>query len=64
MWKLTKQYLKDVWAYLLGKTEIDEKIIATAKDVKKRYKLTMKELQDVAKAINNVGDQLEDVGDA
>jgi hypothetical protein len=33
MWKLTKQYLKDMWAYLLGKTEIDEKIIATAKDV-------------------------------
>ena len=64
MWKLTKQYLKDVWAHLLGKTEIDEKIIATARDVKKRYKLTMQELQDVAKAINNVGDQLEDVGDA
>ena len=64
MWKLTKQYLKDMWSYLLGKTEVDEKIIATAKDVKKRYKLTMQELQDVAKAINNVGDQLEDVGDA
>jgi hypothetical protein len=51
MWKLTKQYLKDVWALLWGKTEIDEKIIANIKDIKNRYKLTMQELEDVAKAI-------------
>ena len=28
MWKLTKQYLKDVWALLWSKTEIDEKVIS------------------------------------
>lgn len=64
MWKLTKQYLKDVWALLWSKTEIDEKVIATVKDVKKRYKLTMQELEDVAKAIKEVGNQLGDIDDA
>ena len=64
MWKLTKQYLKDVWALLWSKTEIDEKVIATVKDVKKRYKLTMREMQDVAKAIKEVGDQIDDIGGA
>lgn len=64
MWKLTKQYLKDVWALLWSKTEIDEKVIATVKDVKKRYKLTMQEMQDVAKAIKEVGDQIDDIGGA
>ena len=64
MWKLTKQYLKDVWALLWSKTEIDEKVIATVKDVKKRYKLTMQEMQDIAKAIKEVGDQIDDIGGA
>lgn len=64
MWKLTKQYLKDVWALLWSKTEVDEKVIATVKDVKKRYKLTMQEMQDVAKAIKQVGDQIDDIGGA
>lgn len=64
MWKLTKQYLKDVWALLWSKTEVDEKVIATVKDVKKRYKLTMQEMQDVAKAIKEVGDQIDDIGGA
>ena len=64
MWKLTKQYLKDLWTLLWSKTEIDEKVIATVKDVKKRYKLTMLELEDVAKAIREVGNQLGDVDDA
>ena len=64
MWKLTKEYLKDVWALLWSKTEIDEKVIATVKDVKKRYKLTMQEMQDIAKAIKEVGDQIDDIGGA
>ena len=64
MWKLTKQYLKDVWALLWSKTTLDEKAIATAKDVKKRYKLTTQELADVAKAIKEVGNQIEDIDDA
>ena len=64
MWKLTKQYLKDVWALLWSKTEIDEKVIATVKDVKKRYKLSIQEMQDIAKAIKEVGDQIDDIGGA
>ncbi len=64
MWKLTKQYFKDVWALLWSKTDIDEKVIATVKDVKKRYKLTMQELEDVARAIKEVGNQLGDIDDA
>ena len=61
MWKLTKQYWKDVWALLWSKTSIDEKAIATVKEIKKRYKLTAGELADVAKAIKEVGNQLEDL---
>ena len=64
MWKLTKQYWKDVWALLWSKTSIDEKAIATVKEIKKRYKLTAGELADVAKAIKEVGDQLGDIDDA
>ena len=49
MWKLTKQYLKDVWVLLWSKTEIDEKAVAMIYEVKNRYKLTTKELSDVAR---------------
>jgi len=64
MWKLTKQYLKDVWSLLWSKTSIDEKALATLKEIKKRYKLTAKELNDVAKAIKEVGNQIGDIDDA
>ena len=64
MWKLTKQYLKDVWALLWSKTEIDEKAVAMIYEVKNRYKLTTKELSDVAKAIREVGNQIGDIDDA
>ena len=64
MWKLTKQYWKDMWAYLWSKTTIDEKAVATVKEIKKRYKLTAEELSDVAKAIKEVGNQLGDIDDA
>ena len=64
MWKLTKNYWKDVWALLWSKTSIDEKAIATVKEIKKRYKLTADELADVAKAIKEVGNQLGDIDEA
>ena len=44
MWRLTKQYWKDVWNLLWSKTSIDEKAISTVKEIKKRYKLTAQEL--------------------
>ena len=64
MWKLTKQYLKDVWSLLWSKTEIDEKAIAAIEEIKKRYKLTSDEVADVAKAIKEVGNQIGDIGNA
>lgn len=64
MWKLTKQYWIDVWNLLWSKTTIDEKAIATLKEIKRRYKLTTQELKDVADAIKEVGNQIGDIDDA
>ena len=48
----------------LSKTTVDEKAVATVKEIKKRYKLTTQELADVAKAIKEVGNQIGDIDDA
>ena len=64
MWKLTKQYWRDMWNYLWSKTSIDEKAVATVNEIKKRYNLTAQELQDVASAIKEVGNQIGDIDDA
>ncbi len=64
MWKLTKQYWKDMWNYIWSKTSVDEKAIATIKEIKKRYKLTAQEFKDVADAVKEVGNQLGDIDDA
>ena len=64
MWKLTKQYWKDVWALLWSKTSIDEKALATLEEFRTRYRLTKEELKDVAKAIKEVGNQIGDIDDA
>tara|TARA_A100001515_G_scaffold54307_1_gene42950 strand:+ start:3539 stop:3778 length:240 start_codon:yes stop_codon:yes gene_type:complete len=64
MINLIKKFVKDVWAYLWSKTTVDEKAIATVKEIKKRYKLTAEELADVAKAIKEVGNQIGDIDDA
>ena len=61
MWKLTKKYLKDVWVLLWSKTEVDEKAIATLKEVQKRYQLTVQEIEDVASAMKQVANQIEDI---
>ena len=61
MWKLTKKYLKDVWVLLWSKTEVDEKAIATLKQVQKRYKLTVQEIEDVASAMKEVANQIDDI---
>ena len=64
MWKLTKQYWKDMWNTLWSKTTIDEKAIATIKEVQKRAKLTTQESKDVAKALKEVGNQIGDIDNA
>ena len=64
MWKLTKQYFKNLWVSIWSKTTIDEKAIETMAEIQKRYKLTAAELKDVAKAIKEVGNQIGDIDDA
>jgi len=64
MIEIIKKFGKDVWNWLLGKTTIDEKAIATVKEIKRRYKLTSDELRDVAKAIKEVGNQIGDIDNA
>jgi hypothetical protein len=64
MWKLTKEYWKNMWNYLWSKTSIDEKAINTINEIKRRYKLTSDEFRDVAKAIKEVGNQIGDIDNA
>ena len=64
MRKIISQFFKDMWNYLWDKTSIDEKAIATVKEIKKRYKLTAQELNDVAKAMKEVGNQMGDIDNA
>ncbi len=64
MISIIKQFCKDVWNYIWSKTTVDEKAIATVKEIKKRYKLTTQELSDVAQAIKEVGNQIGDIDDA
>ena len=40
MWKLTKQYWKDMWNYMWSKTDIDEKVISTLEEIQKTLKNT------------------------
>tara|TARA_B100000902_G_C26543138_1_gene543459 strand:+ start:269 stop:502 length:234 start_codon:yes stop_codon:yes gene_type:complete len=61
MRKLIKKFLKDVWNYLWSKTSLDEKAIETLTEVKKRYKLTAQEIQDIAAAMKEVGNQIDDI---
>jgi len=56
--------LKKGWNWVWSKTNIDEKAVATVKEIKKRYKLTAQELADVADAIKEVGNQIGDLDDA
>ena len=56
--------MQDYWKAVWSKTSVDEKAIATVKEIKKRFKLTTDELSDVAKAIKEVGNQLGDIDDA
>jgi len=59
-----KKVIRVFWEWVFSKTTVDEKAIATVKEIKKRYKLTASELADVAKAIKEVGNQLGDIEDA
>jgi hypothetical protein len=42
MWKLTKNYWKDVWTLLWSKTTVDDIIIAKAESIKDKAKAIKK----------------------
>tara|TARA_B100000131_G_scaffold286969_1_gene297275 strand:- start:266 stop:427 length:162 start_codon:yes stop_codon:yes gene_type:complete len=50
MWKLTKEYWKDMWVLLWSKTTVDEIILAKASNIKDKAN----KLRDKAKEIKKV----------
>ena len=64
MWNSIKNYWNNMWTLLWSKTTVDEKAVATAKEIKRRYHLTRQELSDVADAVKEVENQIGDVGDS
>jgi hypothetical protein len=59
-----KKIISKFWNWVLGKTTIDEKVVAAAKEVKRRADLVNQEVKDVKKALKQVGKQIGDVADA
>jgi|TARA_R100000152_G_C6714575_1_gene141591 hypothetical protein len=46
MWKLTKQYWKDMWVLLWTKTTVDDIIISKAAEVKRKARAVKKALKN------------------
>jgi|TARA_R110001606_G_C15316797_1_gene644233 hypothetical protein len=61
LWTYSPQ---DYWIKLWSKTSLDEKVRALASDLQYRYGLTASEIQDVAKALKEVGNQMGDIAGA
>ena len=59
-----KKLIHKIWQWILDGTTLDEKVIATAKEAKRRVKAAKTEIKDVAKAVKEVGKQVKDVGEA
>jgi hypothetical protein len=57
-------FLKRLWIKLWSKTEVDDKIIAAAKEGKARVKRMGEELCDVGDSLKEVVNQAGDVVDA
>jgi anion-transporting ArsA/GET3 family ATPase len=56
--------LKRFWNWLLGKTTVDEKIVATVKETKKRVKAVKEEIAEAKEAIADAVEQVKDVVEA
>jgi hypothetical protein len=56
--------IKNWWSKLWSKTTVDEKAIAKAKEIKKRTKAVLDEVNDVGAAIKEVANQVGDIADA
>lgn len=59
-----KKVMRVFWDWVFSKTTIDEKVISTVKETKKRVKAVKAEIKDVADAVKEVGNQVGDIGDA
>ena len=59
-----KKMVKVFWDWVFSKTTIDEKVVATVKETKKRVKAVKEEIKDVAEAVKEVGNQAGDIADA
>ena len=58
------KYLKRFWNWLLGKTTVDEKIVATVKETKKRLNSVKEEFAEAKEAIADAVEQVKDVVEA
>jgi|TARA_B110000483_G_scaffold153832_1_gene182795 hypothetical protein len=56
-----KKIIKRFWNWVLGLTTIDEAVVSTIKETKRRAKLVKNEAGDVVKAMKEVGNQLKDI---
>ena len=45
MWKLTKEYWKDMWVLLWSKTTVDDIVIAKAKNIQAKAKAVKQALK-------------------
>jgi len=59
-----RKMVKVFWDWVFSKTTVDEKVIAAAKETKKRVKAVKEEMKDVAEAVKEVGNQAGDIADA
>jgi len=59
-----RKMVKVFWDWVFSKTTVDEKVIAAAKETKKRVKAVKEEMKDVVGAVKEVSNQVGDIADA
>tara|TARA_R110000822_G_scaffold300786_1_gene424295 strand:+ start:379 stop:600 length:222 start_codon:yes stop_codon:yes gene_type:complete len=58
---MIKKIGKIFWDWVLGLTTVDEKIVSTIEETKRRASLVKNEVKDVVKAVKEVEKQLKDI---
>jgi hypothetical protein len=58
---MIKKISKIFWNWVLGLTTVDEKIVSTIEETKRRASLVKNEVKDVIKAVKEVEKQLKDI---
>jgi hypothetical protein len=61
---MIKKIGKIFWDWVLGLTTVDEKIVSTIEETKRRASLVKNEVKDVIKAVKEVEKQLKDIPNA